>query len=715
MPRGVMVQVTNAEPSWEYVFTVTNTTDETTADITQSFAKTSRPLMYIENMPDGTPLTIDSDGYTFSVTVSNISGSATSAVTSPRALQLNDSSTIDELAVEKLVAGDLLGAFALLGALQVGAGITITPENGIRIETPLGATVLPADGKAPKFTGTATFDALTVLGNLGIRGRTNEVTKGSRLELATGTTPPSTGPEISSFYPSRTMHGGYSPRGLAYHNASGLFYRTESLFSAQVTATDSAGAYALKTVNVSGSDDSGGGGAWNRTEVQSALGGVAINGNDMYVLCQTDEEVPGTYDSRWYVYRGTWNGTKWNYAGRWLYEPNTSLGGYSNSHPAIGIRPSNGHVVIVQCGNGGTLNYTHYTSTGSYVDRGPMHDVDGNRFKPARATRAAFYSTADTGVERLYVLLVADDTIHAFQPDWDYRDWPPDTFPSTGNIGSLMWDATRSIFRGATLSSDGSADTLYDFSTIRYQTLAAVQTWRLRNETSPRFAAAETLPSVPTETSSFPKRASLRLSAPPIPDDSNDPADPDSVSFYVATTLGGANSTYKLQTVPAAGVREVVYSNVGTSGVAPPTASGFTDEVPASITSDKGDGNGEFLQLYGNGANQRMNGLYGTADSTEHRKGSIKKDVVWTEKLQVGRGTAVISSANVTYEQWVDFPVPFPAGSTVVVVPSIRDLGHNTAAARVSARGETNVGFYLQANRSAGSANFDFSYIASVQ
>ena len=290
--------------------------------------------------------------------------------------------------------------------------------------------------------------------------------------------------------------------------------------------------------------------------------------------------------------------------------------------------------------------------------------------------------------------------------------WPPDTFPTTGSIGSLMWDTTQNIFRGATLSADTSDDTLYDFSTIRYQTLSAVQTWRLRNGTSPRFAAAETLPSIASTTYTFPKRASLRLSAPPIPDDSNDPADPDSVSFYVATTDEGTNASFKLQAPPAAGVREVVYDDVDISGVNPPTASSFTDEVPASITSDKGDGNGEFLQLYGNGASQRMNGLYGTADSTEHRKGSVKQGVDMREHFQSGQGQVTITATSETFTANVVFPVAFPEGSTVDVTATLLGFGHNTSNARVGVTNLTRTGFTAQAQRTAGTGNIDFIWQA---
>ena len=50
-------------------------------------------------------------------------------------------------------------------------------------------------------------------------------------------------------------------------------------------------------------------GDFGRTEVTSAWGGVAVIGTEVFLLCQTNTPIPGTYYARWYVYQLHWTGT----------------------------------------------------------------------------------------------------------------------------------------------------------------------------------------------------------------------------------------------------------------------------------------------------------------------------------------------------------------------------------------------------------------------
>lgn len=500
--------------------------------------------------------------------------------------------TID---ANKITGTELEAVLAILGGLNVGPNISVNPDSGVVVRTPLGDMVLPADGGNPQLVGEATMMGLTILGMLGLRGVNNEIAKGSALSLATGVTAPKTAPVISPVYPNKPIHNGFFNMGLARLNAvPNRWYRSESVGGVAtltgIQQTTTGFEFLLgQQFNLTNA----------RPEITSAVGGVTIVGNSAYVLCTTDAIVPGTFRGEYWIYQFTWNTSTnaWGFTRRWQYDPTTSLGSYSPYMPVIGHRPSTNEITVTQCAASGALQITHYSLTGTYSSRIGANLSAGNQWAPARDMRVGFFTSGDMGAEHFIAVASGEATARVFNPANSMIASAAETFPLPAtDITGMAYDDTVGLFRAA------GAALAYELSPIRTNTVAAVMTYRKANGVSPNFAQYETPRSPRAITTTFPKRASLQLSTSAIPDDATDPNDPDSVSFYVAlNTTADTNTVYRRQTPPPAGATSQRVTVVATGGN-PPTVSGFPLSTPAVLRSDASDNDGALIQLYGSGS-----------------------------------------------------------------------------------------------------------------
>lgn len=568
--------------------------DATTINVTVTASQ-----FQITKGPDGADLQTGTSYYVAIVAKNDLGAAAPSPWTGPVQLRqvTGDDISADyvyagTVLADQLQAGDLTGVFALLGALAVGDNISLDPADGLVIHTDAGDMKLPADGSGPQFVGSATLDALTILGNFGMRGLTNQIAKGGALELASATAPPQSSPVISAYYPSKPIFdGGFVNAGLAYHAAAGAYLRTESVFSGGIVFTheDADGFTWANTVSISGDD------GWGRSEVYSANGGVAVIGTNVYVLCHAN--AVGSQAAGWYVYKGTWDGATFNYSTRWPYEPTPSLGSGSPYRPAIGVKDSTGEIVIAQRGGGSSAYVwvSTYSTAGVLSTRVAALDANGDAWVPSSSDLVGCGITAaDFGIERIYV--AGGGSCGVFDTG-THKIVTADTFPlQSGQAVGIMWDTIAGRFRSCT------DDTVYDHSAIKSAIVAAVQTWRKANITAPAYAAYETSKSEPSITTAFKKRAWLRLSSAAIPDDDTDPNDPDAVTFYIATDATGTNTSYHRQPPPPAGETLQTLGSIDTTTAAPPTTSTFPVGPPAQVHSDAADGFGYLIDLYGDGS-----------------------------------------------------------------------------------------------------------------
>lgn len=584
----------------------------------QELTDTSGLLAATSVLPDGTPLSPGATYYAQVTPYDEDGVGPASAVASgspvvvPASAVAEDVMVVNELftrsgyfgtiSADMIVGQELLAALAILGGLTVGPGITITPDNGIVIETPYGETKFPADGSNIVLSADVIATSLTVLGQLAIRGTTNEISKNASVTLQTGTTAPAAGPVVTATYPQYTAYDGALVRGFVEFTTAGRFLHTESLADGIIVAlieNGTTGNFEHAIENWALGADGG------RTEVQSALGGIAVIGSHVYVLCQTTEAVPGTYLPEWYIYKCLYNGTggstRYSYVTRWKYRPaddgtptSTILGGHSEFDPCIGVR--GGNIIVVQPRKtNGNVFVTEYTTGGAFVSKDNLTD-GGSNWGVTKDCRAVLHSPADLGSNRLWVGFAETRTLYAFN-DSEVRQSADEFQLVTNDPRGVLYDG---LFRSR------AAALVYDYSGIKDTDLASnpvnvVSTWRKADGTSPDFAQYETGISPRTQTATFPKRAFLTMQTAPIPDDAGDPNDADSISLYVARGTNPVTTAYKRAATPAVGVTTATISSLPTTTGAP-VVQAFPSATPARIYSAASDANGALIDLKGDGS-----------------------------------------------------------------------------------------------------------------
>lgn len=506
------------------------------------------------------------------------------------------------LSADLIVGNQLLAALAVLGGLSVGPGITITPDNGIVIQTPNGETKFPADGSNIVLSADVIATSLTVLGRLAIRGQTNEVSKNATVVLQTGVTPPGAGPSVTATWPQHTAHDGFNVRGFTEFVTASRFLHTESVADGVIVAlteNGTTGNFDHAIENWALGADGG------RTEVTAALGGVAVIGSHAYVLCQTTEAIPGTYLPEWYIYKCLYNGTsgstRYSYVSRWKYRPHSDgtatsdvLGGYSQFDPHIGVRGSNLIVAQPRKDTGGVF-VTEFTTAGAFVSRDLLTDGAGN-FLKTKHCRGVLHSAADIGANRLWLAFAETKKLFAFN-DSEARQTADEFDLVTNDPRGVLYDG---LFRSR------AAALVYDYSGIKDTDLASnpvnvVSTWRKADATSPDFAQYETDVSPRTQTATFPKRAFMTMTTAPIPDDPADANDADSITLYIGRGTNPATSAYKRAATPATGITSATISVIPTATGAP-AVQAFPAATPARIYSVASDADGALVDLKGDGS-----------------------------------------------------------------------------------------------------------------
>lgn len=566
MPRGFMIQVTNAKPGWEYTYQITNST---TSNVT-SFPVTARPLLYTEQEGDGTPLGVDTD-YTFKVTATNSAGSAATAWIGPFQLVLNDSSTISELSVGKLLAGDLVGAFALLGALNVGSSISITPDNGIEILQPDNKKItFPANGTAAQIASHLDAFSLTVQDRLSIRGKLNEISTDSEVVIAEGITPPNQPPSVSNSWPKQLMNFApgyeYLNLGLARHATStNRWFSTNSFFDMSIReATDAGAGVASWQIGPTGSN------YW-RTR------GCTLIGNTLYVLFMDPLRQDATRPVPWRIFVRRYDtANNMAYLGEWEYAEETG----SPYYPAIGRNEAGTRIIIGRCANSGKVKIREYApDTGVLQETSLTGDTTHNDHMQA-------VHRANDG--NYYLAIYTQSRI---------RIYPVSTMVQNTAIN---WQTAE--------SSDVNGFT-YDSVSGRYYTLSnSSQRYKYSNVTSPAAASVEYSwfdsdlagtgqhetargPAAPSFTRKYRAYVTIIGSE---PNDTGGVDDPDTIRIWV----NGFRQTPDL----ASGV--VTMSHIENFGVTETSkAADFpTAASTGRLRSAKTDVNGPLIDLYGSGA-----------------------------------------------------------------------------------------------------------------
>ena len=525
----------------------------------------------------------------------------------------------DAINASKINSGIMEATVIVGGSLAVGTGITIDPTNGIKVAGPLGDSTIPASGSGMVLKGELTASALNISGNFKMTGTTNEIATGASMLVQAGITPPSSGPQLTSEYPTHKVPLGYDPRGLVAFPAESAdsWLCTETLYGGVIT----------KLVKNYGTGDFDHGLATFdmeavRPEIQSAMGGITVLGTEVYTMCQTTEKVPGTSKKRWYRYQWHWVGgaTRFQYVTRWLFEPSSNYGGNSDYVPTIGTDGTN--ILVFQNGlqgwgvtefnptTGANLGTTALWNNAGKTDR-LIADRNGSGIIGTAADLggAMYWWIATTALGQVYCFTTGGVRVTANE------------FSGPGQPTGLFWDGTRFMTR-----TDAFA---YDYSQIKDTDLAtnpvkAVQTWRLNNDSDAAtaevgdYATYETSRSQISSSIALVKRAWIRLTSPvAIPDDPNDINDPDSLTFYLARGATPALTDFK-RVPPSTGANKglltVLRDTIPSTGGNPPAITAWGPVTSGKVQSAAVDGiSSPIWNLQGNGV-WRMGPLSGGAN-----------------------------------------------------------------------------------------------------
>ena len=550
------------------------------------------------------------------------------------------------VSADQIVGRELTAALAIVGGLSVGPGITITQDDGIQIATPSGVTQFPTDGSDIKLTADVIATAMTIMGSLSIRGTNNEVSKGATINLASGVTPPKAAPAVSSYYPQEAIHDGYSNVGLVYHATQDRWLSTESLFGTAIVqhynngSTRFAHAFENFTLHTDG----------GRSEIQNGEGGICLIGNRAYVLCQTSEKWANTFLGRWYVYmwdyNASWtmNANRWTYAGRWAFlnptdDGNTTASSKSPYSPIIGTNGTNIFIIQAEANTGLHWRYT-YTPSGTKTSQGYLRNYDNSGFERKRDCSGLIVGSFDFGSERFLITHTNYPWVYNFKTSDSKRVGTGnseadlyDEFPTPGTpVEGIAVDPTDP--NNSLITRSNNTVTTYSGikdSDLNTSALNIVYTWM--SKSGGAIKTGETTPSPVFKTSTFSRRAWLRVTAPPIPGDY--PAtisDPSDIAVYVGRGGAPALSTYKdastttYWTNIASKKNDIVYRLLPVSGSAPPTTtSGFASGVPAKVTSDVQDGLGPLVVIAGDGTNRMGEVATDAAGKTSYKVPHIRR------------------------------------------------------------------------------------------
>jgi hypothetical protein len=518
-----------------------------------------------------------------------------------------DSVTADVLKGGIVDADHLSSYIALKSVMTIGPNITIDPDIGMTITSPNGNTVFPVGDAGITLGGDVIANSLTVIGNLAIRGLTNEIAKGSSLVISTGTTPPKTAPQVSVGWNAPNMDDGYNIRGFSPSPRAGRWMSTESIYAGGIKE------YYFDGTNYVG--EYGGGfniNSLGRTEVGSAMGGAVSDGNYVYILCQTNssEKLPGTAYGRWYVYKVQWTGSAYVYIARFLHE-GSDHGGNSPYEPTIGMKGSN--VIVAQPTLNKALRIYEYNvagSTGSTTVNGHVNwwtcqNPDGSTWLAPYHARGIMYGTFDFGSPRfIYMTTVGVAYTMTGAATGSgvvaMRVGTTEEFKTPENdMRGIYWDSTAGIFMTR------SATKAYEHTAITDTATPFIfgNTWVRANATPSHYAAAETMLGT-TRTVTVGRRQRVIVTTAPIPYLSTDPTSPDSTNIYIGKSSGAMT----LNAIPRGGINTRIFTTILTGVSDTPTSPSFsagqfgwiasvgtepvTTGLGAELISLRGDGSG---------------------------------------------------------------------------------------------------------------------------
>lgn len=506
----------------------------------------TRSTVYVPGAPPAGGRFDPAAAYYFRVVASNAAGAA---APSPVV-----SGMLDLTAVEEVIAASVVAGFILTGRITVG-NITISADEGIKIDPGDGSppTLLSATGDRNMFSGEGTFDAITVLGNLVIRGITNYLS--GTLTLTNGVPDPTQQCTIASDWVTTSWGGsGFRRRGFTDDAAGTYYVTTDTLLGAS---------------NVQHFRRDTGAGIWSFPVLAGwmSYGGVTRIGSTYHVLACYTTDNGGSYNpSDWWLLR-------YDQAGNYLGGTSMNIGASTMTTgpgmPIVGrdtLNPNN--VMIAWIDPLGRMWYRLLDVTTNAIFSEAMlsatwghGDLGGCGF-------------GNAGMQGWDTLVVADLTkmfawsAAAGRPRLEINDW---TSPRPGMIGLTFTG-------GRWHSSDGSSHTDYSLNTGSFD---FSYTWR---DSDPGgLGVAETLPA--TRRSATPVRfARWTISLPSVPPDDGTVDGANSARIYAGPVTGTMYAQGDITEADIAGgvTRLTISGGITATGAPAPIVSGFATRASSA-------------------------------------------------------------------------------------------------------------------------------------
>ena len=536
-----------------------STAEDFNADMTTLVLSTKQTVVVVNTLTDGSPLVLDTTYYVRTVAHNE----AGTAVQSTQTAGMLDPSNVSQIVAAQVVAG-----FVLAGSIQVG-DITINPEDGIVIESPAGHTKLAADGSGNQFAGQGVFDAINVLGNLGIYGITNFLA--GKLSINKGVTDPASMPILTSRYERGPFAAGFLRRGLC-KAINNVWITTDSVVdngNIQGWTFDGNPAFVgadLPTGNV-------------------PVGGVTRIGNVFYALARaknTNSYKIFRYDASALV------GGKYPYLGA----SGVVLTG-PTSYPMIGTDLS------------GNLLMAYTNTSGLNVRR-----LNPSTFAVVGATYLHGAWSSTINIASIQEVVLGGST--RIVASWDSAHYVF-SISGTNLVRQTAQEWPRASSGVSGLFHDGTTFTMMANASGFWYYTNNSGTWDFAyswfDSDSGGTGIAETKPG-PKRTIAPTKYAQWVVSLPSAPPDDGTTDGANTAKIYAAPS----GSALVCQTTLAEGVLSATYTAMATSGDAPKVVNEFSTRLGAvgDITSVESDGDGPLITLKGDGSGRVGPYIWGT-------------------------------------------------------------------------------------------------------
>ena len=467
-----------------------------------------------------------------------------------------------------LITADMLATTIVMTTAMV-SGVTgrrweFDPD-GWRMYDDAGAAIInfPTDTSNGGNTikGDLTATVLTVEDNLKIMGLTNEVSKGSRLVLSSGTTSPSSSPTLTvdweSYGPTPDKTFDPYKRGLGLYN--GKYYYAQDV-------------YGQKT-NIQRMDAATGAREWygyQFSTVTWAEGGLTVLGGTAYALGKRSD---GT----------TWAVDKFNLstnanAGSWVWSRPSLI----SNEPAIGNDGTN--ILIGWTTTDGSVFWQAYNpSTGAQVGAAVL--TNGGT---SRGVTAIMGGNFDYGSARVIMQFKDAPEFGQVFNSAGVRQTNDEWMLATGaKPRGATWDSVRGQF----VSYDPNAAKLHFYTGVKWTTESS--TWWASYTWANPSTSSETQQST-RRSITMKKRARLLVSLPARP--VTDAAVTHSRVYLGRGGTDPARTAMWKQGADITGTT-MLLGSVAFSGTNPPSASSFTNSSPARVESGAGN-----LVLNGDGS-----------------------------------------------------------------------------------------------------------------